>query len=138
MYTRPAINYRCAGKNILIVDDTAMVSNIMVKVAQSMQCNTTLATGGAQAIELIAQNDYDLVVLDLVMPFVNGLHVLDFIEETKPALLDRVVITSGDSNHIAQVNQTQNYKLDGLIKPFSVADFVEMLTSHLSVSKSAA
>ncbi|HET7712957.1 MAG TPA: response regulator [Thermoanaerobaculia bacterium] len=53
---------------------------------------------GRAAIEVLFQDDFDLIVLDLLMPVVGGYEVLSFLRGTRPDLLDRVVVLTAFPN----------------------------------------
>lgn len=78
-------------KHVLIVDDHAMVRKGLVGILtmqqvgdQSLVCNE--AGGGEEALQLLGQQEYDLVILDISMPGLGGLELLSRIHESWPSL----------------------------------------------------
>jgi len=72
-----------ATARILVVDDNLHNVDMLVRRLQRTGYEVSPAFGGKEAIELLEQNEYDLVVLDIMMPEVNGLAVLEHIRKSK-------------------------------------------------------
>ncbi len=88
------------NKNILIVEDEADIANWFKKQLELKGGFTVeIADGGKKALEMIEKNKYDLVLLDLVMPEMDGVEVLRNIrkDETKygkPSVMALTNVTS--------------------------------------------
>lgn len=61
---------------ILIVEDEPNIANVFRDQLKFSGFEVEVANGGAQALEILKSNHYDLIFLDLVMPEVDGLAVL--------------------------------------------------------------
>jgi len=61
---------------ILIVDDHADHAEALSSALEKIPCTTTVANGGPQAMTQLAQEDYDLIITDLVMNDVDGMELL--------------------------------------------------------------
>src|SRR5688572_6185021 len=68
------------SKKILIVDDDDAVRNMVERVLRREHFDVESARDGFEAIEKLTRNDYATVLLDLMMPRVDGLGVLRFLE----------------------------------------------------------
>jgi CheY-like chemotaxis protein len=82
-------------RKALVVEDDAATRELLRRLVQSQQCDVDQAADGEAAIELIDKNDYDVVLLDLVMPKMSGADVLDHVYATNPALLERIIVVTG-------------------------------------------
>lgn len=81
----------------LIVDDHAVVRNGIVHIiaeTNDIKC-VAEANQGSEALQLVRENDYDIVVLDIRLPDISGLDILKQLLILKPRL--RVLILSGFS-----------------------------------------
>ncbi|MGD8328931.1 MAG: response regulator [Acidobacteriota bacterium] len=65
------------GLRLLVVEDDAMVRDVVVRTARGWGLHVDQADGGTPAKTLLADNDYDVVISDLKMPDVSGLEVLE-------------------------------------------------------------
>lgn len=63
------------GKKVLVVDDNFVNLEIAVEAFRMAGANVDSTTEGAEAIDMIKRNAYDLLLLDLFMPEVDGLEV---------------------------------------------------------------
>lgn len=61
------------GKKVLIVDDILINRMLLADIATSIGCECTLAKNGKEAIDLIMANDFNMVLMDIEMPVMNGL-----------------------------------------------------------------
>ena len=103
-------------KNILIVDDSSIIRNYLQK-AIGDKYDTTLVDGGQKAIELLSNSKCDLVLLDLMMPGIDGFGVLDYIKNN--AITVPVIIISGDTTK-ETIDKAFTYSVVDMIeKPFS-------------------
>jgi len=68
----PPVNFRLDGVNILIVDDSADNQFLINKILKLTGCESEIAENGKIALEKIGQKKYDLVLMDLQMPVMDG------------------------------------------------------------------
>lgn len=103
---------------ILIVDDEPMLRRTMSDRLKFWDCTTEEASSGEEALEMLGQKSYDLVLLDIKMPGISGLEVLATMRQRQDQT-DVVVLTAHGSVEAA-VEAIQNGATDFLLKP---ADF---------------
>ncbi|HLE66062.1 MAG TPA: response regulator, partial [Burkholderiales bacterium] len=68
--------------SLLVVDDSEANRDMLSRRLQRKGYAVTVAAGGKQALELVARYRYDLILLDIVMPDINGLEVLQTLRKT--------------------------------------------------------
>jgi two-component system, NarL family, capsular synthesis sensor histidine kinase RcsC len=78
---------------ILLVDDNAVVRDMLVDLVGSLGYAADAASGGAEALALFDRNRYDIVLTDLLMPGMSGWEVLAAVRERNPRM--PVVIITG-------------------------------------------
>ena len=66
---------------ILIVDDDLLVLKQMSHILKSYDHITTLASDGKQAVDLINDQQFDLIIIDIMMPKVSGVQLFNFLKE---------------------------------------------------------
>jgi excisionase family DNA binding protein len=81
---------RCSA---LVIDDEAPVCRLLAGMLEQLGCRARQATSGAMGLEMVAEQTPDLILLDLVMPAMNGVQFLEALRKTHVAL--PVVIVTG-------------------------------------------
>ena len=80
---------------VLVVDDNEMNRDMLSRRLQRKGCDVTVAGDGELALELIRDHQFDLVLLDVMMPGLNGLEVLKTLRETHTAIdLPIIMVTA--------------------------------------------
>lgn len=104
--------------SILIVDDEMLNRTLLATSLTEAGHQVDLASDGEQALEMIATSDYDIVLLDLIMPGVDGFTVLEHIKRT-PALRHLpVIVISAMEDLDSVVRCIEMGATDYLFKPF--------------------
>ncbi len=90
-------------KKILIVDDSALMRRVLCDIIESDERFRVVAraTNGLEALDLLSRNQYDAVVLDVNMPKMNGLQLLEKLRENK--IRARIMIASTDTREGAKL-----------------------------------
>ena len=78
----------------LVVDDDDPIRSMLAKIIERLDVHVETARDGAEAITKIEKNDYDVIVLDLMMPHVDGFEVLRYMHDKRPDLIGRTIIAS--------------------------------------------
>ncbi|GLP97298.1 response regulator [Paraferrimonas sedimenticola] len=73
---RPVLPTYLNGLSVLVVDDNPSASEIYATMLKDFRCEVSVASSGAQALYRLAKQDYDLMLLDWMMPEMDGLNVL--------------------------------------------------------------
>lgn len=107
---------------ILIVDDEVRMCDSLKVLLSNEGYETFTANDGRQALNRLAQEDIDLVLLDIVMPDMNGLEIMAHIEQE--ALNTLVIVITGHASVNSAVESLRKGAHDYLRKPF---EFDELL-----------
>ncbi|MDI6766279.1 MAG: sigma-54 dependent transcriptional regulator [Bacteroidota bacterium] len=117
---------------ILIVDDEAALTTLLREELQEAGgYKVDLAFDGAEAINLVQKALYDVVLLDMVMPHVDGREVLKFIQENSPS--SQVIILSQYADIKMAVETTKLGAYEVLGKPYDI-DQIEQ-TIHRAIER---
>jgi DNA-binding NtrC family response regulator len=81
-------------KRALVVDDDEPIRTMLAKVVERENLDVVIARDGAEAIERLNEDRYSIVLLDLMMPRVDGFAVLRHMQEHHPEKLARTIIAS--------------------------------------------
>jgi CheY-like chemotaxis protein len=103
-------------RQVLIVDDDPVVRSILGTALRQRSLLYDEANDGADAIRLLRENAYAVVLLDILMPGVNGFEVLDAIDPTS-ANTPVVLVVSGADRSVLE--QLDSRRIHGVVKkPF--------------------
>ncbi len=103
-------------KTILLVEDTAPLARIYEEYLQQEHYHVVVAETGQQAIDFINKSMPAAIVLDLLLPDMNGLQILERAQELYPEL-PVIVVTVNNSIDVA-VNAMRKGAYDFIVKPF--------------------
>ena len=101
---------------LLIIEDEERMSQLLVKVLRKLGYTTDSAFDGEEAVNLYFENNYDLIVLDLNLPKLDGMEVLKVIREDNAEL--PVLILSARSEVTDEIHGLDEGANDYLTKPF--------------------
>ena len=112
------------AKKILVVDDSALMRRVLCDIRDTDERFQVVAraTNGLEALDLLSRNQYDAVVLDVNMPKMTGLELLEELQKRKiPA---RVMVASTDTREGAKttMDALELGALDFIHKPDSAVD----------------
>ncbi|MFH1742453.1 MAG: response regulator [bacterium] len=110
--------YNFSTTKILIVDDDLMARNLVRDVLTYMGLNCVEAKGGEEAVRWLAENSVDLVLLDIVMPGMDGLETLRVIREMQPDL--PVIMLTGEHKFDNVIEAMRLGAFDYVTKPFQL------------------
>ena len=100
---------------ILLVDDDLLILQAISSSLEQEGYNVTTAANGEKAIELIKENNFDLILTDLVMEPVDGMGVLKKAKEINPESI--VIILTGYGDLISAIEALRLDADDYLLKP---------------------
>ncbi|MCC8134847.1 MAG: response regulator transcription factor [Tannerellaceae bacterium] len=102
--------------NILIVEDNNRISEFVIKGLEESDFSVVLAENGTEARRLIGENTWDLILLDIMLPDIDGIELLQFIRYKK--IVTPVLVMSALSDPEDKI-KALDYGADAyLTKPF--------------------
>jgi two-component system response regulator ResD len=117
-------------KRVLVVEDDERIRKVVRIILTCDELEVDEAAGGQEALDSLAAGTYDLVVLDLMMPDVDGMQVLQKIRST-PGLAEVPVIVvtakSSDADIMTGFRQGANYYITKPFEPRELVDSVELI-----------
>ncbi|MBI9109933.1 response regulator [Maridesulfovibrio ferrireducens] len=105
---------------LLLVDDENDFLNAYVRRLVRRNVEVSVACRGRDAVEAVKATDFDVVVLDVMMPGMNGIETLRQIKAVSPAL--PVIILTGHAKSEALVEGMECGAFDFLLKPVGTED----------------
>ena len=107
---------------VLVVDDEADFLETIVLRLQRRKIDATGVDGGKKALEIVENERFDVVVLDVLMPGLDGIETLKLLKKRKPFI--EVIILTGHGSVESGIQGMQFGAFDYIMKP---ADFDELL-----------
>jgi CheY-like chemotaxis protein len=103
---------------VLVVDDEPAIRALIAKIVQRAGFVVDTARDGAEAIEKLGGGDYSVLVIDLMMPNIDGYDVIDHIRTSSMPHPAIIVITAGDTASIRRLDPGMVHSV--LRKPFDI------------------
>ncbi|MBA7673916.1 Transcriptional regulatory protein ZraR [subsurface metagenome] len=120
-------------KNILVVDDDTGVRTVFSSILRKEGYRVTAVKNGYEAIKVIDEESFDLALVDLRMPGLDGIQVLEKIKSRRPQT--RVIIYSAYGSVEDAVEAMRKGAADYLNKPFSPNELELSLKKTLEESR---
>jgi two-component system copper resistance phosphate regulon response regulator CusR len=114
---------------ILVIEDEARIQAFLTRGLEAEGYSVVAAGDGRQGLDLATATRWDLVVLDLLLPGLNGLQILRELRRTKPEL--PVVILSARSDVQTKLRGFELGATDYLAKPFSLDELLARIRVRL-------
>jgi two-component system response regulator MprA len=115
-------------RRILVVDDDPMVATTVQRVLRPEGYEVDVALGGAQALERARAHPPDLVVLDLMMPGIDGLEVCRQLRAKGSLPILMLTARSGTADRVRGLDTGAD---DYLVKPFAYAELLARVRALL-------
>lgn len=120
-----------SGPSLLVVDDAKINRVVLFHRLKQAGYVVELASCGDEAIKRLQETHVDLVLLDIMMPHMNGLELLTLLRETWPRHeLPIIMLTSSAENDSVAVALASGAN-DYILKPFDFSDIHERIQAQL-------
>ena len=119
---------------ILIVDDVPNNRLIMEKILEE-HCSVILASNGEDALKLAVKEKPDLILLDIIMPGMNGYDVCKKLKESKKTRLIPVVFVTAKDDAVDEEKGLKLGAIDYITKPFKFSIIKARVAVHLELKR---
>ena len=120
---RPDEEIRGADRRILLVEDDDAVRSALAHRLQRLDFAVTTATNGSEALQIVEQQGFDLVLTDAVMPGISGPELIGHLRRDRPEL--RLILMSGYTPGTEHEDELVGVRL--LRKPFTTPELIRAL-----------
>jgi DNA-binding response OmpR family regulator len=114
---------------MLVVDDEDRICRFLGRALRSAGYEVDSATSGPAALQAVRAQEYDMVVLDLMLPGVHGSEVLRRMLDERPDR--RILVLSAMTGVEARVGCLEAGAVDFLAKPFALAELLARIRSRM-------
>ena len=108
---------RVRDMRILFLEDEPTIRDVLTEYMKMQNYDVSCAEDGGQALDFLAKQQFDMAVLDIMVPKVSGLEVLQYIKEHHPDMA--VIMLTALDDERTQVQAFNLYADDYVIKPVS-------------------
>ena len=123
---------------VLVVDDEYVNRAIVCRLLKKAGFATVEASNGIEALEAIVATDFDMILLDIVMPEMNGFEVLKTLRRQHSELDLPVIMVTANEETEQVVEAFENGANDFINKPIDPAVTMARINMHLQFAKSRA
>lgn len=123
-----------AIKRILVVDDDARIRALCSEALILTGYLVESASNGREALDMLNNSAYGLVVSDISMPEIDGITLYLDASRTNPNLKDRFLFITGHASGDA-ISRLDTMKKKYLLKPFKIVDFLSAVDKLMSKAR---
>lgn len=112
---------------VLVVDDEPAIRALVAKIVDRAGLPVDIARDGVEAIEKIEQREFCVIVVDLMMPNIDGYGVIDYLRNRgghRPAI---IVVSAGDSASLRRLDGSMVHSI--VRKPFDIDVLGDLITA---------
>lgn len=127
------VNFDLEGLKLLVADDNSMNRLLVKKIFSTWNCELQFAENGSEAIQKLTEGDFDLVLMDLHMPVLDGYNASKLIREMPDpvkANIPIIALTASVSGNLDEKIRMVGMN-DYLLKPFKVEDLYNKIKSKV-------
>jgi DNA-binding response OmpR family regulator len=125
-----------SAPTVLIVDDEGYIQRILTYVLQAEGFEVLTAADGEEAVQQVKENHPDAVILDLMLPAMDGYQVLQIIRQDDAMRNTPVLVLSAKGRDLDRDTAIKAGASDYITKPFSPQRLVDRLQEMLAAGKS--
>jgi CheY-like chemotaxis protein len=126
-------NNKSIAPKVLLVEDNLMNQRLAGFMLNHLGIGFDVCSDGATALDLVMKNTYQLILMDIEMPVMNGLNAAKEIRGTLKRNMPIVALTAYDSAE--EINKCREAGMtDHLIKPLNEEAFLHVINKYLSVT----
>ena len=123
-------NFLNIKSKILLVDDNPIMRELGKECLLLNDYKVTLASNGQEALEKISKNKYDLILLDIQMPILDGFETIKRLNQLKERPPIIALTAKSSRTDISECFQAGFD--DVLTKPYNFAEYSEIIKKHLN------
>jgi len=119
---------------VLVVEDDPAIRRLVTMVLQRQGYRVDIAADGLEAVLKLGVSEYDVIVLDLMMPNLDGFTFLSTVARNQPERLRKVIVTSAASPAVIR-ERMEGTPFSLLPKPFDIGELVERVRSCIDAQQ---
>ncbi len=134
---KPGAEAAGMSARILVLDDEKSIAELLGELLLALGHQPTLCHSAVQALELLAESNFDLIISDFRMPIMNGQEFYDAVLKQKPALAKRIIFLTGDVVNEETQAFLRSIRNPCFSKPFQLATVEKAVAQVLRENSTA-
>ncbi len=130
---KPHADPHLSGKRVLVADDEANIRNTIGEILRRHGCAVEICKDGYEAVSMLEQQEFDLVISDIKMPYRNGYEIFAAARRQNENLPVLLMTGFGYDPHHSIVRASQEGLSSVLFKPFEVKHLMAEVRAALGV-----
>ncbi len=128
-----------AGNKILVVEDNKINQLVVAKMLKKLNIEVVTADNGQEALDAMGQNYFDLVLMDIQMPTMDGYRATAEIRKSvDPRVRDIPIIALTASAYLTEKEKAKLFGMDDHVgKPFGPNDLLDKISYHIKLNELA-
>jgi len=116
--------------SILICEDNRLAKKTLSVVIERMGYETETAEDGIEALRLLQEKVYDLIIVDIHLPYHSGLEIVKYLRSDLKKKTPVLIVTAFSDHQVQQ--QAGELGINGyIVKPFNPSDLIEKIKTIL-------
>ena len=112
--------------SVLVVEDDAAIRRLVKMVLQREACTVDTAADGIEAVLKLGLADFNVIILDLMMPNLDGFSFIETLAKDDPGRLRQVIVTSAAPPAVIR-DRMKGTPVSVLPKPFDIAQLISVV-----------
>ena len=112
------------AKKVLVVDDEKLIVKGIRYSLEQDGMTVEVAYDGRQALEMAQNNDYDVIILDVMLPEESGIEILQKLRKNPMTERVPVIMATAKTSEYDKINGLESGADDYIAKPFSMMEMV--------------
>ncbi len=119
-------------KKILVVEDSSTIQNLTKRILEFYKYDVKSAKNGIEALALLKKNNYDVILMDITMPKMDGVDCVKNIRAMPDANKSKIPIiaVTGNANSFSEIGFKAKGFSDYVIKPPNFDKLVDLLNKY--------
>lgn len=116
-----------SSKNVLIAEDSSVIQNLARKILEFQNFKITVVKNGEQVIQLLENEPFDVILLDINMPVMDGIECVQAIRSNTATAKIPVVAITGNARNFTEEEYKEHGFNEVLMKPLNFDKLVKVV-----------
>lgn len=121
--------------SVLVIEDDQSIRKLVRAVLAREGYDVEVAADGVEGVLKLGLADYDVIILDLMMPHLDGFSFVQALQESAPETLERIIVTSAASPSVIK-ERLKGVRLEVMTKPFEIQALIRKVAACIESRRS--